>query len=63
MAAVVRSADGESVRLLLRMGANANASDAHGRTALMHGAEGGRLAGVRALLDSGAPVVDVEARD
>ncbi|CAG0996156.1 protein phosphatase 1 regulatory subunit 27 [Burkholderiales bacterium] len=48
------------VRELLASGANADARDAGGATALMHAAHAGRLDVVRALLDAGA---DANATD
>ncbi len=50
----------ESMRLLLQGGANINASDNNGRTALMEAATMGRIANMRLLLDWGA---DVNAND
>tara|TARA_B100001123_G_C14892049_1_gene860288 strand:+ start:113 stop:739 length:627 start_codon:yes stop_codon:yes gene_type:complete len=43
-----------AVEALVRLGANINATDEYGRTALMHAAMGGRVAAARALLAAGA---------
>tara|TARA_B100000519_G_scaffold168808_1_gene153695 strand:- start:109 stop:693 length:585 start_codon:yes stop_codon:yes gene_type:complete len=43
-----------AVEALVRLGANINATDEYGRTALMHAAMGGRVASARALLAAGA---------
>lgn len=49
----VRRGDAEGVREQLARGANANARNRHGQTALMLAAHGGHLAVVQALLAHG----------
>ncbi|MEW6133256.1 MAG: ankyrin repeat domain-containing protein [Pseudomonadota bacterium] len=56
----VNAKDVERVRELLANGADANARDAYGATALMNAAHGGSLEMVEALLAAGA---EVDARD
>src|SRR5574337_1188586 len=61
--ALVRAAAGgdvRSVKRLLEAGADPNAADADGRTAVTHAAYGGHAEVVRMLLDGGA---DVDRRD
>lgn len=51
-----RQGDTATVQSLLSQGANVNATDAHGGTALMVAAVNGHTATVQALIDAGADV-------
>lgn len=51
-----RQGDTATVQSLLSQGANVNATDAHGGTALMFAAVNGHTSTVQALIDAGADV-------
>jgi ankyrin repeat protein len=60
LVAAARDGDVREVRLLLEAGADPDATDADGRTAVTHAAYGGHASVVRTLLDAGA---DVDRQD